>query len=505
MNCKHCSTNLPEGIYFCPACGHLSDETKFRNQELAKKYEQQMISVVESLKGQKHIDVAWNATADRYTKVMEQLQFVLELPEFKKNADNLLHRLNIFFDRCRKPEFHVAFIGTVKAGKSTLINALLGRNLASTSVTPETAVLTKFRHSEGSDYVNVVFYNEAEWAQLWSSISDNADVFKEEYRKLKGEEKRPDWIGHATIKKELSSADLEKEIEQWTSSKKAEHYFVKEVEIGLHDFNVPKEVVFVDTPGLDDAVQYRSNVTRAYLDRANAVIACVKASDSMTGYELHTLYRIFDNTSYNPEKVHVVGTQWDTLNNPQAGWSEQKEEWVKYLSQSDCYGNSDFARQNVIHAAAYIKNLVRDYEKLTDEERWNLTSIAFKFKIRENELEQKLDELDKLSNIDNVRHKVDEIVAKGAEYRFKDIEKSYIALQEDIKKHFAEIKADQDEVLQTANEDIETIRAKYEQAKKDRDELQGYRQQLTNTLKLVSEGTAKRIEALSHELSRIVK
>ena len=225
----------------------------------------------------------------------------------------------------------------------------------------------------------------------------------------------------------------------------------------------------------------------------------------MTGYELHTLYRIFDNTSYNPEKVHVVGTQWDTLNNPQAGWAEQKEEWVKYLSQPDCYGNSDFARQNVIHAAAYVKNLVRDYEKLTDEERWNLTSIAFKFKIRENELEQKLDDLDKLSNIENVRRKVDEIVAKGAEYRFKDIEKSYIALQEDIKKHFAEIKADQDEVLQTANEDIETIRAKYEQAKKDRDELQGYRQQLTNTLKLVSEGTAKRIEALSHELSRIVK
>ena len=37
MNCKHCSTNLPEGIYFCPSCGHLSVEAEFKNQELAKK------------------------------------------------------------------------------------------------------------------------------------------------------------------------------------------------------------------------------------------------------------------------------------------------------------------------------------------------------------------------------------------------------------------------------------------------------------------------------------
>lgn len=504
MKCKNCSSTMPENVYFCPSCGHLSDETRFKNQDIAKTYEQKMISIVEDLRQQQHIHVDWNSTADRYTKVMEQLQFILELPEFKNNADNLLQRINIFFDRCRKPEFHVAFIGTVKAGKSTLINALLGQNLASTSVTPETAVLTKFRHSEGSDYVNVEFYNEAEWSQLWSSISDNADVFKEEYKTLKGEAKRPDWIGHAPIHKEVSHDELEKEVEQWTSSKKVEHYFVKEVEIGLRDFNVPKSVVFVDTPGLDDAVQYRSNVTRAYLDRANAVIACVKASDSMTGHELNTLYRIFTNTS-NPAKVHVVGTQWDTLNNPQGGWAEQKQEWVKYLSQSNCYGSSEFAQQNIIHAAAHINNLVRDYEKLSEDERWNLTSIAFKFKIRESELEQKLDVLEELSNIANVRHKVDEIVAKGEEYRFKDIEKSYATLQEDIRKYFVEIKTDQDELLQTANENIETIRAKFEKAKKDLDDLQKYRQQLTNTLKLVSEDTSKRIEALSKELGRIVK
>ena len=90
----------------------------------------------------------------------------------------------------KDPVFHIAFVGTIKAGKSTLINALLGRNLASTSVTPETAVLTKFR-SSAQDYVKVTFYSSYEWAQLWNSISNNADVFKQEYAALNAENQTP--------------------------------------------------------------------------------------------------------------------------------------------------------------------------------------------------------------------------------------------------------------------------------------------------------------------------
>lgn len=407
MKCKNCSAELGQDAYFCFNCGKLVKDKEFKNSKLIKEYEEKMITVINGVKNQSHVDIAWNATVDKYIRVIEKLKFVLNQPEFNQGEDsNFIRRIDSFVERCKKPEFHIAFVGTINAGKSTLINSLLGKNVASTSVTPETAVLTKFRHCEKDNYVKVKFYNEVEWKQLWASISNNADIFMQEYKTFNGDAEKINWIGKSSVYKVLKTDELESEIERWTSSKKVEHYFVKEVEIGMNDFAMPPEVVFVDTPGLDDAVKYRSDVTRNYIDRANAVFACVK-SDSLTGQELNTLYRIFSNTSYNPEKVYIIGTQWDSLNNPQIDWENQKGEWIKYLSRKDCYGNKELAVKNITYTAAYVNNLARDYEKLNDDESWSLQSIGFKFRIRPEELESRLSDLIEMSNVSTIERKID--------------------------------------------------------------------------------------------------
>jgi predicted GTPase len=113
------------------------------------------------------------------------------------------------------------------------------------------------------------------------------------------------------------------EIQKWTSSKSVSHYFVKEVEVGLKEFELPEGVVLVDTPGLDDVVEYRSNITRDYIDRANAVLVCVK-SDALTGQEMATIYSVFSNTRYNLEKVYIIATQIDTLNRPRENWMSSR-------------------------------------------------------------------------------------------------------------------------------------------------------------------------------------
>ena len=59
----------------------------------------------------------------------------------------------------------------------------------------------------------------------------------------------------------------------------------------------------IDTPSLNDVVEFRSNITRDYIDRANAVFMCVK-SDSLTGEELQTLHRVFTNTKGKIDKVY---------------------------------------------------------------------------------------------------------------------------------------------------------------------------------------------------------
>ena len=60
----------------------------------------------------------------------------------------MLEKLESFIKKTEEAQFQIAFVGTIKAGKSTLINALLQGQYASTNVAPETAVLTKFGDSK---------------------------------------------------------------------------------------------------------------------------------------------------------------------------------------------------------------------------------------------------------------------------------------------------------------------------------------------------------------------
>ncbi len=77
-----------------------------------------------------------------------------------------LDGINKGLERLRNGRFQVAFVGQMKAGKSTLVNALLfGREVLPSAATPQTAKLTCIRHAE-QESVRVEFYRREEWEEL---------------------------------------------------------------------------------------------------------------------------------------------------------------------------------------------------------------------------------------------------------------------------------------------------------------------------------------------------
>lgn len=250
---------------------------EFKNKDIERQY----LEKVEYIKKLIYAPVdkskfLWDMTVENYAEKIAQVDRVLsdkilndKADDDKKKTDDKNADLDIrselknFLSRCASPEFQIALVGTIKAGKSTLINALLNYELASTRVTPETAALTKFKHADENS-VTISFYTEKDWDELWKSATSTTNsVFIKDYKKLNADVEKNKWLNHAEEFKICPDlAELKIEIEKWTSSTSPSHYFVKEVVVGLKDFDLPEGVVLIDTPGLNDVVEFRSKTSR---------------------------------------------------------------------------------------------------------------------------------------------------------------------------------------------------------------------------------------------------
>lgn len=483
-------------------------EFEFTNAETKKAYEKKYAEL-QKIAEEKVTDpkYLWDATVQKYAEKMERVQKILRSEGISEQVTSKMFKdIENFLKRCSDAEFHIALVGAIKAGKSTLINALLGYEYASTKVTPETASLTKFKKGR-NNYVKVTFYTRNEWDTLWKSANDaKATVFLEEYADLGAENEKENWLGQGEKVIECESREsLVDEIQKWTSSKSVSHYFVKEVEVGLKEFELPEGVVLVDTPGLDDVVEYRSNITREYIDRANAVLVCVK-SDALTGQEMGTIYSVFSNTRYNPEKVYIIATQIDSLNRPRENWIEQRKEWLKYLKGRGAYASEKLADKNLVPVSAYLYTLLQNYNSLSDDDdrSWDLNSILMKLRVRD--INEHYQELLELTNIAVLKNKIQrEIVANYKKLLIEDISGNYELCKESIAEAMQKIKKTQEELIHTSEQSIEDIRKKQAEYEKKYGDAEADKKELDKLLKRLKESMTKRSAELESAIRNLNK
>lgn len=503
--CSQCGNRLGEEKFFCPYCGMILDREEVNSSPAARTVEFKMARIRSNLLNIPTKSVKWDNTINDYVKNMEAFKAMLGIEELRKSAgQSLLDDMDSFIQSCCDPEFQIAFVGTIKTGKSTLINALLGKNYASMAVTPETAALTKFRCSE-QDYVKVTFYSQREWDKLWKSISTGADKFMEEYKKLGAEGCKSQWVGHEVYRKELSNSEIEGELAVWSSSKRPEHYFVKEIEVGISTLpqDFPKSVVFVDTPGLSDPVAYRSEITKRYIRSANAVFVCVEAK-KLNKEEVETISSVFSISSQYKEKVFIIATHWDKLNNPCKDWIEAGEFMARQLTGKGSFESANIARSHIIYSSAYLFNLCRDYPNLNEDDEITLENFARTMKLCRYLSPEVIPRIVEMTNIDTIKSVISEkLIRKHLSYIRDDLISRYNEIVSKIVSFAGENKNAANKIIAASKGSLDELEKHIQEAEQRSFAIRDSKKMLNDALIAVSKHSMNRLDSIIRQLDKV--
>lgn len=160
-----------------------------------------------------------------------------ELCDLAKSAGalGLSRRLeNDLVDKLERDRFHLVVVGEFNHGKTSFVNALLGRRVLPVGVTPTTAV------------VHHIVYGETPSA-----------------RRIDGENRE-----HALDFAALSA---------FTARGPEEHQDIKYLEVSFPAALLKERIVLVDTPGVNDLSLTRAEITYGYIPRSDAVLFVLDA------------------------------------------------------------------------------------------------------------------------------------------------------------------------------------------------------------------------------------
>ena len=231
-------------------------------------------------------------------------------------------------------EFNVAVTGVINAGKSTLLNALLGKKILGASNVPETVNLTVLKYSP-EPFAKVNFWSEAELKELGIAQDQDdeiAQIYGETGVKFEGDPSetaqnltakfdadddelaakfKSSSSGHICPDQPASKTIKTGEIKPYTSADSKYAKFVKSVELYENLELLKDNVRIIDTPGIDDAVAAREELVRRFMRECDLMVHLMNVSQSATQKDLDFIVSSLQNS--HAVKLAVLLTHADML------------------------------------------------------------------------------------------------------------------------------------------------------------------------------------------------
>lgn len=199
---------------------------------------------------------------------------------------SLAHRIESeVIPRLEADRFHLVVVGEFNHGKSSFVNALLGRNILPAGVTPTTAVIHHLLHAP--DPEARIIYNDGR--------SEPIEV------------------------ESLRTWAVREEPDPTTFSA------IKYIEIGYPSKLLENQVVLVDTPGVNDLSLQRADITYDYIPRSDAVLFLLDAGQLLK--ESERVFLLEKLIGKSRDKIIFVINKADI-------WSpEEREEALAYVQR----------------------------------------------------------------------------------------------------------------------------------------------------------------------------
>ena len=495
--CGSCGHPIESHQLVCSFCGALSKSFPYElvDFDIEKKCMVEVEELAKIIKESNCNDDDWlyQELDDKFRKMKKIKNIAYKAMKDKGEENAPVYRkiyglTQKFFSDYRKRRIEIAVVGTVKAGKSSLINALFGTHLASVDPTPETSILVKYRTTSEGNYLKINFYTEAQWNKLWSTAK-NATVFRNEYDRLGAENIKYEYLNKPQKYITCSSEELPRIMMEWSKSDTPKHFFVKEIEVGYQSDTIPHDVFLVDTPGLSDPVRYRSDITRRYIKRSDWILACITGENLSCQPEFNFLSKVISNKGGDVSKIFVVATKKDMLTNAE-GEKKEKEFLIRL---GELYNNDSMAVSRFAFVAAEVHLMTTQVIQginLEPEEKKKFKKALLEIDedLEFSDVRRKADDILKYASVNDLFDRINKVVLLNRRnYIVNGIINDYIKCMKVINENASLYLDDSKAYLKKLTEDREYDQSqieKIEQSNRDIEILQGKIRKIRRNLEI---------------------
>ena len=321
-------------------------------------------------------EVDYSSYVKAFSRLFEAYDASAPYIETTDDFQHYVNRKRSWLERLKSPEFPVAFLGAFSAGKSTIINAVLGDDILPQATKSFTAIPTLIRKGRSNRAV-IHYLDMAEREDLKNlytgELAKELRKQLEEYESLsntelqdrlaKDIEQHKNQFGSFSKQKffdelktllngwnKLTGAVKEidiTELPQYVTEDYEDVLFVDQAEVFLANVNIPDNVVLVDLPGLGVVNPRHRKVTKSYVENdAKAFVIAMKVFHLLEGEEIELLAEIHSQRKRVLQRAFWAINQWDVLSSQQ-----KKEEQANFNQKIEHYG-FHIAKERVFRVSA---------------------------------------------------------------------------------------------------------------------------------------------------------